>query len=91
MDLTDEQWVALEPLLPKPPKRADGRGRPWRDTREVLNGVLWVLRTGAPGTTYPNATRPTRPATAASKVGCATARWGRYSPLSPKKSRNGED
>jgi transposase len=48
MDLTDEQWVALEPLLPKPPKRADGRGRPWRDTREVLNGVLWVLRTGAP-------------------------------------------
>ena len=48
MDLTDEQWVALEPLLPKPPKRADGRGRPWRKTREVLNGVLWVLRTGAP-------------------------------------------
>ena len=32
MDLTDEQWVALEPLLPKPPKRADGRGRPWRKT-----------------------------------------------------------
>lgn len=48
MDLTDEQWVALEPLLPKPPKRADGPARPWRDTREVLNGVLWVLRTGAP-------------------------------------------
>ncbi len=40
MDLTDKQWVALEPLLPKPAKRADGRGRPWRDTREVLNGVL---------------------------------------------------
>jgi transposase len=48
MDLTDEQWVVLEPLLPEPPKRADGRGRPWRDAREVLNGVLWVLRTGAP-------------------------------------------
>jgi transposase len=48
MDLTDEQWIVLAPLLPNPPNRADGRGRPWRDTREVLNGVLWVLRTGAP-------------------------------------------
>ncbi len=24
------------------------RGRPWHDTRAVVNGVLWVLRTGAP-------------------------------------------
>jgi transposase len=23
------------------------RGRPWRDTRQVLEGVLWILRTGA--------------------------------------------
>lgn len=48
MELTDEQWGVLEPLLPTPPKRADGRGRPWRQPREVLNGILWVLRTGAP-------------------------------------------
>ncbi len=48
MDLTDEQWAILEPLLPEPNKRSDGRGRPWRPAREVLNGVLWVLRTGAP-------------------------------------------
>ncbi len=47
MDLTDKQWAMLEPLLPNPPKRADGRGRPWREAREVLDGVLWVLRTGA--------------------------------------------
>ncbi|MEU4469426.1 IS5 family transposase [Streptomyces sp. NPDC024017] len=26
----------------------DGRGRPWRDHRQVINGVLWRLRTGAP-------------------------------------------
>ncbi|MFD7541338.1 transposase [Streptomyces sp. NPDC059819] len=26
----------------------DGRGRPWRDHRQVVNGVLWRLRTGAP-------------------------------------------
>jgi transposase len=48
MDLTNEQWIVIEPLLPKPRCRPDGRGRPWRDPRDVLNGVLWVLRTGAP-------------------------------------------
>jgi transposase len=47
MDLTDEQWVVLEPLIGKMPRRPDGRGRPWRDSREVLNGILWILRTGA--------------------------------------------
>lgn len=46
-DLTDAQWAFIEPLLPKLPKRTDGRGRPWRDSRAVLNGILWVLRTGA--------------------------------------------
>ena len=34
-------------LLPKLKTRPDGRGRPWRDSREVLNGILWILRTGA--------------------------------------------
>ena len=51
MNLTDEQWAILEPLIPEPPRREDGkrsRGRPWRSNREVLDGILWVLRTGAP-------------------------------------------
>ncbi len=48
MDLTDEQWEVLEPLMPELPRREDGRGRPWRDPRDVLNGILWILRTGAP-------------------------------------------
>ena len=47
MDLTDPQWTIIEPLFEEK-RRPDGRGRPWRDTRAVLNGVLWVLRTGAP-------------------------------------------
>jgi len=47
MDLTDAQWAVLEPLF-RPKRRADRRGRPWQDTRAVLNGVFWVLRTGAP-------------------------------------------
>jgi transposase len=50
MDLTDEQWALLEPLVPQQQRRryTGGRGRPWRKACEVLNGVLWVLRTGAP-------------------------------------------
>ena len=47
MDLTDAQWAVLEPTF-RPRRRPDGRGRPWSDPRTVLNGVLWVLRTGAP-------------------------------------------
>ena len=39
MDLTDAQWALLEPLL-REKRRPDGRGRPWRDSRPVLNGVL---------------------------------------------------
>src|SRR5262249_7769768 len=48
MDLTEEQWNIIEPILPKDAVRADRRGRPWSDRRKVLNGVLWILRTGAP-------------------------------------------
>jgi transposase len=45
-ELTDEQWLIVEPVL-RGARRADNRGRPWHDTRAVLNGVLWVLGTGA--------------------------------------------
>lgn len=44
-ELTDEQWERLEPLLP--PQKA-GTGRPAADHRRIVNGILWVLRTGAP-------------------------------------------
>jgi transposase len=45
-ELTEEQWNLVEPVL-RPARREDNRGRPWHDTRAVLNGVLWVLGTGA--------------------------------------------
>ncbi|WKZ34455.1 MAG: IS5 family transposase [Anaerolineales bacterium] len=47
MDIKDEQWAIVRPLLPKPVRRADGRGRPRVNDREILNGILWILRTGA--------------------------------------------
>jgi transposase len=44
-ELTNEQWERLRPLLPpQKPKR----GRPAQDHRRILNGILWLLRTGAP-------------------------------------------
>lgn len=43
-ELTNEQWLLIRDLIPKPPNR---RGRP-RSSRQVLNGMLWILRTGAP-------------------------------------------
>lgn len=52
--LERSEWERIEPLLPKPKVRQDGRGRPWRDSREVMAGVLWVLRTGAPWADLPH-------------------------------------
>ena len=41
--LSDEQWAKIEPLLPT----LRSRGRPWADNRGVVEGILWVLKTGA--------------------------------------------
>jgi transposase len=42
-DLTDFEWSVIEPVLPK------GRPGPRRkEDRRVMNGIFWVLRTGAP-------------------------------------------
>lgn len=44
-ELTDAQWERLEPLLP--PEKP-WTGRPNHDHRPIVNGILWILRTGAP-------------------------------------------
>src|SRR3954454_23692509 len=44
-ELTDEEWARLEPLLPM---NKGKRGRPYNPHRPILNGILWVARTGAP-------------------------------------------
>ncbi len=41
--LNDWQWEIIQPLLPP----ATGFGRPRADDRLVLEGILWVLRSGA--------------------------------------------
>jgi Transposase and inactivated derivatives len=47
-ELTDQEWVIIEPLLPNKP-----RGVPRVDDRRVLNGILWRFRTGAPWAEIP--------------------------------------
>lgn len=53
MKLTEEQWGLLVDLVPEPPSRSDKRGRPWKDKRAVLEGILWILRTGVPWADLP--------------------------------------
>lgn len=50
-DLTDAEWARLEPLLPDRTPRRGGR---WGDHRQMINGVLWRTRTGAPWRDVPS-------------------------------------
>jgi transposase len=61
MDLTDQQWTIIEPLFEEK-RRPDGRGRPWRDARTVLNGCCGSCAPARRGMTCRIATRRTRPA-----------------------------
>ena len=44
--VTDAQWATIEPLLPRMPRTSRGC-RPWASQRSVVDGILWVLKTGA--------------------------------------------
>ena len=55
-ELTDTAWAALKPLLPDNGKQ----GQQWRDHRQVINGILWKLRTGAPWRDLPDRYGPWR-------------------------------
>jgi len=55
MDLTDEQWEAVRSSIPEREQQrtTERGGRPWRDPRDVLNAIMWILRTGAPWADLP--------------------------------------
>jgi transposase len=45
MKITNEQWELAEPIIRK--KRLGKWGRPRIDDRKILDGILWILKTGA--------------------------------------------
>ena len=49
-ELSDYEWIVTKPMLPNKP-----RGIPGVNDRRVLNGIFWVLRSGAPGRDLPDA------------------------------------
>jgi transposase len=46
-ELSGCEWAVIKPMLPNEP-----RGIPRVDDRWVLNGIFWVLRSGAPGRSW---------------------------------------
>src|SRR5262249_16767069 len=52
-ELTDHEWIAIKLMLPNKP-----RGVPRVNDRRVLNGIFWVLRSGAPWRDLPKAFGP---------------------------------
>lgn len=54
---TDEQWEKLAPLLPPQKPKV---GRPAQDHRRIVNGILWIARTGAPWRDLPERYGPWR-------------------------------
>jgi transposase len=42
-ELSDYEWTAIKPILPNKP-----RGVRRVNDRHLLNGIFWVLRSGAP-------------------------------------------
>ncbi len=55
-EMTDAAWGRIEALLPA----NGGRGAQWRDHRQVINGIMWKLRTGAPWRDLPERYGPWR-------------------------------
>ena len=53
-ELTDHEWIAIKPMLPNKP-----HGVPRINDRRVLNGIFWVLRSGAPWRDYPRSSAHT--------------------------------
>ena len=54
-ELTDEQWQLVEKWIPKSKAKT---GRPASDRRLILNGIFWILATGAPWRDLPERFRP---------------------------------
>jgi transposase len=72
-ELTDKAWAVIEPLLPP----QQGGGRRWRDHRQVINAILWKLRTGAPWRDLPERYGPWKTAHERLRLWTKDGTWAR--------------
>jgi transposase len=66
---TDHEWTGIRPMLPNKPRVND---------RRILNGIFWVLRSGAPWRDLPEIFGPCVQMTLVSIVICQAYVWLRY-------------
>src|SRR5207244_9373397 len=85
-ELSDYEWTAIKPMLPNKP-----RGIRRVNDRHVLNGIFWVLRSGAPWRDLPATYGPALPVTIASLGGgglaSGTRSWMRWLPVMTRRCR----
>ena len=67
-ELSDSEWSVIDAMLPNKP-----RGVPRVDDRRVLNGIFWILRSGAPWRDLPAIYGPRPLATIVSSAGVGQA------------------
>src|SRR4051794_34095111 len=88
LDVTDEQWRRLEPLLPPERPRT---GRPNHDHRRVVSGMLWIHRTGAPWRDLPERYGPVGTVSSRFYRWCRAGVWDRIlSALQAEADARGE-
>ena len=69
-ELTDQEWEQVASLLP--PEKTGKPGRPSKDNRTMLNGMVWIARSGARGVTCRSVMAPGIRYTAVSASGLMT-------------------
>ena len=73
-ELSDYEWTAIKPMLPNKP-----RGVRRVNDRRVLNGIFWVLRSGAPWRDLPE--------TYGGGLASGTGSWMRWPPVMMRRCR----
>src|SRR5690606_9528598 len=86
--LTDRQWKQIEHLLPE----NGHRGNQWKDHRTMINGILWILRTGAPWRDLPKEFGPWKTVYERFRLWSRDGFWDTLlSDLKVKKKSKGKD
>jgi transposase len=85
-ELSDYEWTPIKPMLPNKP-----RGVRRVNDRRVLNGIFWVLRSGAPWRDLPENYGPRTPCynrfVGGGGLASGTGSWMRWRPVMTRRCR----